>query len=162
MSRSSPLDLAQIAQPCQRPWEEMTGDDRKRFCTACNKTVHNLSAMPRDEAERLLCESAGSLCVRYQVGSGGLPVTLEYQKRARVRGGWKVWAAVGAIGACATGAVQALVRPRPSPPPPPPPLQQFLVGEIRFPLPMEDSESETPPPPPGVPLANTSMSLERQ
>src|SRR4051812_11825373 len=104
MSRSSPLDVIQIPQPCHEPWEQMSGDDRTRFCGACRKHVHNLSAMPRDEAERLLCASAGSLCVRYQVGPAGAPVTLDYQKGSRVRGGWKVWTAVGAIGACVAGA----------------------------------------------------------
>jgi hypothetical protein len=113
----------------------MSGDNGARFCAACGKHVHNLSAMPRDEAERLLCESAGSLCVRYEVGFSGKPVTLGYEKKGRgARGGWKLWTVVGAMGACMAGAVHAMVhvnKPRPvimgaapvtfAPTPPPPP-----------------------------------------
>jgi hypothetical protein len=44
----------------------MTHEGRKRFCADCKKHVHDLSAMPRAEAEALLQSSAeGSLCVRY-------------------------------------------------------------------------------------------------
>ena len=40
------------------------GDDRVRFCLKCDKNVFNLSAMPREDAERLLVEkSGGELCV---------------------------------------------------------------------------------------------------
>lgn len=136
MSRSSPLDVIQVPEPCHQPWEWMTGDDRKRFCTGCQKHVHNLSAMPRDEAERLVCEGAAGLCIRYEQGPDGTPLTLEYQKAGRIRGGWRLWTAVGAIGACMAGAVQALVTGRPAAPattrsvvagmmvmPPPPPQQ---------------------------------------
>lgn len=57
------LDRLQLNFRCPANWDEMEGDDRKRFCAHCRKDVHNLSAMPRDEAEELV-GSGGDLCVR--------------------------------------------------------------------------------------------------
>lgn len=45
------LDSIHVAEPCPVPWAGMAGDDTSRFCTQCNKHVHDLSAMVRDEAE---------------------------------------------------------------------------------------------------------------
>ena len=59
------LDNIRVATPCPADWKQMTGDDRVRACGACNKHVYNLSSMTRDEAEALLIEREGSLCVRY-------------------------------------------------------------------------------------------------
>ncbi len=66
MSRSNiPLDNIHIASPCPANWDEMYGDDRKRFCGDCKLNVYNLSDMTRREAEDLLIDSEGRLCVRY-------------------------------------------------------------------------------------------------
>jgi hypothetical protein len=144
----------------------MTGDAKTRFCAGCQRHVHNLSAMPREEAERLLCEPAGRVCVRYEVGIGGAPMTLDYQKPGRIRGGWKLWTVVGAIGACITGAVHALVRESaapvqtpvnvgrmgmgdiaaPAPAPPPPNASSVVMGVI-CPIPAPPPPLPVPPPP---------------
>jgi hypothetical protein len=34
-----------IAEPCGMDWDNMTGDERIRFCNQCSLKVHNLSAM---------------------------------------------------------------------------------------------------------------------
>ena len=59
------LDLVQVASPCHMPWDEMSGDDRKRFCRHCNLHVYNLSDMPRDEAEQFVSAAEGRNCIRY-------------------------------------------------------------------------------------------------
>ena len=59
------LDNIQVASPCSASWAAMTGDERVRSCGACQKQVFNLSAMTRDEAQALIVEKAGTLCVRY-------------------------------------------------------------------------------------------------
>jgi hypothetical protein len=59
------LDNIKIASPCNADWELMTGDDRVRHCHSCNKDVFNLSLMSREEAELLMRERTGGLCVRY-------------------------------------------------------------------------------------------------
>ena len=177
MSRTTSLDVIRVQQPCHESWESMTGDAKTRFCAGCQRHVHNLSAMPREEAERLICQSVGRLCVRFEAGADGAPVTLEYQRRGRIRGGWKLWTIVGTLGACITGAVQALVREKPAPPPlqTPAALGRMVMGDVAIsppppsppttrPILMGEICPITPPPaqqqpPVGVPVANAPMSL---
>ena len=60
------LDRIAIASPCPASWDEMTGDDQVRHCSLCNLSVHNLSAMTRDEAEGVLAKlSEGRVCARF-------------------------------------------------------------------------------------------------
>src|SRR5574338_1406661 len=59
------LPNIRVATPCSADWNAMTGDERVRACGACNKNVYNLSDMTRDEAEALILEKEGRLCVRY-------------------------------------------------------------------------------------------------
>ena len=42
-----------INKPCTQDWNSMEGSDRQRFCGVCDKSVHNLSAMTRREAQAL-------------------------------------------------------------------------------------------------------------
>jgi hypothetical protein len=82
------LDSLRVASPCEVSWEGMRGDARVRFCAPCSKNVYNLSAMPREEAEALVQNADGSLCVRmYRRADGTVihadcPVGL---RRKRVR-----------------------------------------------------------------------------
>ena len=59
------LDNIRIASPCSEKWADMIGDDRVRACAKCNQDVYNLSPLTRDEAEALIRERAGRMCVRY-------------------------------------------------------------------------------------------------
>jgi hypothetical protein len=65
------LDNIRIAAPCSADWAKMTGDDRARFCGDCKLNVYNLSDMTRDEAETLIREREGRLCVRYYQRADG-------------------------------------------------------------------------------------------
>ena len=102
------LDQVQVAQPCLANWNEMKGTNSARFCEHCQKTVHDLSAMALKEAERLLCQSAGSLCIRYVKSFDGQVQTLDYRAR---RGGrtfsWKAWTLIALAGALLAGVVNA-------------------------------------------------------
>jgi len=71
----SPLDRIRIASPCKSDWNQMYGDDRRRFCSECKLNVHNLSGMTRNEAETLLMDSDGSLCVRFYRRRDGTVLT---------------------------------------------------------------------------------------
>jgi hypothetical protein len=73
--KSSPLDQIRIASPCPADWDEMRGDQRKRFCTHCQLCVYNLSGMSRREAENLLFESEGKICVRLYRREDGTVIT---------------------------------------------------------------------------------------
>jgi hypothetical protein len=110
--RAPLLENVRVASPCQARWEEMTGDDRVRRCGACDKDVYNLSAMPRDEAERLLAERVGSICVRLYRRADGTVLTADCPvgaRKKRVRLG--VLAAAGAGALAASAALYAEASP---------------------------------------------------
>jgi len=121
MPTTTPLDVIRIEEPCSQDWGQMTGDERVRFCEGCRKHVHNLSAMTRDEAERLVCEQAGELCVRYEQTPAGGVRTLECARRISRRT-WMFWTVFGTLGAAATAGAQLLMRPGPPPAPVPAPV----------------------------------------
>src|SRR6476619_1249507 len=76
MSRfNSPLKNISIASPCSADWEQMYGDERKRFCGDCKLNVYNLSGMTRDEAEALIMNAEGRLCVRMYRRADGTVIT---------------------------------------------------------------------------------------
>lgn len=64
-----------VASPCPAKWDDMVGDERTRFCSGCKKNVHNLSALDAAEAEALLREKNGELCVRYFQRADGTVMT---------------------------------------------------------------------------------------
>jgi ankyrin repeat protein len=49
----------------------MAGDEQVRFCEHCEKSVHDLSAMTRKRALRLVRASGGALCVRFHTDPHG-------------------------------------------------------------------------------------------
>jgi len=53
----------------------MYGDERKRFCGECKLNVYNLSGMTRDEAEQLVTNHEGRLCVRFYRRADGSVIT---------------------------------------------------------------------------------------
>jgi len=60
-----PLGRIRIAAPCNAEWKWMYGNDRVRFCGQCSQNVFNLSAMTTGEAEDLIRQTEGTLCVRF-------------------------------------------------------------------------------------------------
>lgn len=73
----NPLDSIRIASPCTSDWNEMHGDERRRFCAACKLNVYNLSGMTRQEAESLLINTEGRLCVRFYRRRDGTVLTAD-------------------------------------------------------------------------------------
>ena len=69
------LDNVKIASPCSQDWNQMIGNDRRRFCGDCKLNVYNLSGMTRTEAENLLANSEGRLCVRFYRRADGSILT---------------------------------------------------------------------------------------
>jgi hypothetical protein len=53
----------------------MVGNERVRFCGQCSLNVYNLSAMTRSEAEQLISQAEGRLCVRYYRRADGTVLT---------------------------------------------------------------------------------------
>lgn len=48
------LQNIRIASPCPARWEDMQGDEKRRYCTQCDLYVHNVDQMTADEVEELL------------------------------------------------------------------------------------------------------------
>lgn len=135
--RTAPLlDSLKIASPCNEPWDKMVGDARTRFCPKCEKSVHNLSEMPRAEAEAFLQSVAGPVCVRMYKRADGTVISSDCPvgvKKKRVKRLFlaTIGAAAGAIAfwryeeSMVMGEMQPIERPMgtvsmPEPPPPEP------------------------------------------
>ena len=69
------LDRIEVATPCGADWNTMKGDDRSRFCGMCRLNVFNLSGMTREEAEALIENKEGRLCVRFFKREDGTVMT---------------------------------------------------------------------------------------
>ena len=96
------LESIRIAQPCSADWDDMSGDDRVRFCGKCEKNVYNLSAMSREEGEALVRDKEGRLCVRLYQRADGTVITNDCpvgMERARFRA--RVWRRVSGAAAAA-------------------------------------------------------------
>jgi hypothetical protein len=110
MARSTDaLRHLEIVSPCKVSWEGMRGDDKVRFCGTCRLNVYNLAGMTRREAERLIGEKEGRVCVRFYRRSDGTVVTRDCGAAAR-RLARAVFASLCAIIALlVTGTVAGLV-----------------------------------------------------
>ncbi|HZS05050.1 MAG TPA: carboxypeptidase-like regulatory domain-containing protein [Blastocatellia bacterium] len=64
MSKAGWLDRMQVISPCAAPWEQMNGNEQKRYCSECRKHVYDFSRMTRREVEALVINSGVSLCAR--------------------------------------------------------------------------------------------------
>ena len=124
------LQQVRVDEPCPMAWGDLAGGgDASRFCAHCNRHVHNLSAMTEDAAQRLVCESAGRLCIAYVPNEQGGVTTLEYLKAPAPRYGWKLVAALGGLGAVASGVLAAVFGAKPAPKPAP-----MILGGARAPV----------------------------
>ena len=88
-SRLPILDNIRVASPCSADWSKMTGDERVRSCADCNKHVYNISELTREDAQALIVEHEGKLCVRYFQRADGTILlkdcTVGVRRRRRVR-----------------------------------------------------------------------------
>lgn len=76
-TRSERLDRLAIASPCPESWQVMSGDERSRFCSRCQKHVHDLSALEAREIEALVEATQGRFCARITRDRFGRIVTRE-------------------------------------------------------------------------------------
>lgn len=109
------LDVINVERPCDLDWDSLPGVGSTRHCPRCEKAVHNLSAMRRQEAERVLAASTDSLCVCYDRDAKGNLLTVDYAIPPRHSGRRaRRWAGLGAAIALIAAACQVwLLRPRP-------------------------------------------------
>lgn len=79
------LDTIGIATPCRESWDEMDGDDRTRHCEKCALNVFNISDMTREEAEDLIKEANGRVCVRLFRRQDGTVITKDCPVGVRMK-----------------------------------------------------------------------------
>ncbi len=72
---TNPLSNVKIASPCNSDWDAMVGNNRQRYCGECKLNVYNLSGMTKYEAENLLVQSEGNVCVRFYRRPDGTVLT---------------------------------------------------------------------------------------
>ncbi len=97
------LATIQVASPCSADWNAMEGDDRERHCSICSKSVYNLSAMTRADAEAVIVEREGKLCVRLFQRKDGTILLQDCEVGVWKRRHRRIAAAALAAGAAAAG-----------------------------------------------------------
>ncbi len=101
-----PLEQIQVASPCPADWAKMTGTEQVRFCLGCRKNVYNLSAMTHAEAQALVTQMEGRLCVRFYHRADGTMLTRDCPvglRAMRVKLAKKWSYAVAMLLSCGTG-----------------------------------------------------------
>ena len=143
----SPLNNISVASPCPADWDQMYGNERKRFCGDCKLNVYNLSGMTMAEAEALVTNHEGRLCVRYYKRADGSIITADCPVGwAKIKQRTKLYATAVAsllmalftgvlfvqLFSARSGASVGVMRPYATPTPPPPP-QMPTMGAMALP-----------------------------
>ncbi len=64
--RTYGFENLRVASPCHEDWHHMSGDERVRFCGACERPVYNLSSLSGPQIAALIRETEGvRTCVRF-------------------------------------------------------------------------------------------------
>lgn len=76
------LDVIDIATPCPADWDAMSSvrgcrREKVRHCELCQLSVYNLAAMKRREAEQLISDHTGRLCIQLHRRADGTVVTAD-------------------------------------------------------------------------------------
>jgi hypothetical protein len=101
------------AKACSEDWAAMQGGVRSRYCSACEKTVHDVAKMTPRDVERLALRAAmgEEVCARLTRDAAGELVTLE------ARGGGFAGKAAGvvmaAVVAVGSAAAQGVTNEKP-------------------------------------------------
>lgn len=72
---TNPLNNIKVASPCPTDWNEMYGNERKRFCSECKLNVYNLSEMTQSEAENFVINAEGRVCIKFYRRADGTVLT---------------------------------------------------------------------------------------
>lgn len=74
-----------VVKNCPAKWRSMQGDDIVRHCTHCDRNVYNLSNMSLAEAQLIVENAEGRLCVRFYRRPDGMLMTRDCGRAARAR-----------------------------------------------------------------------------
>jgi hypothetical protein len=81
--------VPKIEKPCPANWDEMKGDEKRRFCERCQLHVHNLSAMTAKEQREVVGTTTGRVCVSYTAKKNATPVPTTEWLRSQQSPWWK-------------------------------------------------------------------------
>src|SRR6185295_11558341 len=108
-ANSTQIDRLRVATPCPMSWDQMTGDNRVRFCDQCQLNVYNIAELSRIEAETLIASTEGRLCARLFRRADGTvltkdcPVGLRALRRRVAKRTAAIFAAMVSLSAVALG-----------------------------------------------------------
>ena len=108
-SHNDRIDSLRVASPCRANWEQMSGDDRVRFCDLCNLHVYNVARLTQKEAESLIANTEGRLCARlYRRLDGTIitkdcPIGLRAIRRHAAKVAGAVFATIASLAATVAG-----------------------------------------------------------
>ncbi len=105
----------QIRKPCPKLWDDLQGDERRRYCSECALHVHNSAALTQREAETLLREAEGRVCMRVEYDPSCAPVFRGTRAARLAR--WALSAGAALLAACQGGPSGNAVEPQPVQPP---------------------------------------------
>lgn len=80
--------VPRIEKPCPASWDEMRGDDKRRFCEHCQLHVHNLTATTFEEQKSVLEPVNERKCVSYIATQSAKPVDARMWIRLQSMTGW--------------------------------------------------------------------------
>jgi hypothetical protein len=88
------VNKLRIASPCSVGWENMSGDEKTRFCKLCSLNVYNISEMSGAEVQKLIEKTEGGICGRIYRRADGTVITKDcpvglrafYKRTARFAG----------------------------------------------------------------------------
>lgn len=115
---SKPDPKLSIKTPCPKLWGELVGDDKKRFCSQCQKHVFNGESMTQIEVTDMVREGNGTTCMRLITDDSGSIVYKDSPKKIKpssiVKRAGLAIAAGGLVAACSSQPEQTPV-PEPKP-----------------------------------------------
>src|SRR5688572_18438724 len=53
----------EVVAPCPLRWDQLTGNDRVRFCGHCQQNVYNVASLTMDQALSLIQRCEGRVCM---------------------------------------------------------------------------------------------------
>ncbi len=133
------LSQFSIPTPCSMDWESMPGDERRRFCEACGKHVHDLTAMAAAELVQIgskAFDGEDELCGRIAIKADGMLFGSESQPVVQSAGArqFTIRWLMTVIAACATAlGITRLWMPSPEDNIPNPPVtnrSMILMGKM--------------------------------
>jgi hypothetical protein len=127
-----------IRTPCPKRWEELAGDERRRFCSECCLHVHNSAALTRAEAGELVRGAGKRVCMRIEYDPAGAPLFREEARGFARLSRWALATGAALLAACHAGSGSA-ADPKPVEPP-------SKMGRVAAPAVMGDVAVAAPAP----------------